>query len=142
MSLLRDGAVRRDQPRFARNQQLMHRLQGRWRHLRRSDLQAGAKDRIELPCRHHRDDTRLKLDMRDLAGRAPLDQNPPRAPPVKRMPAIVDDDSLPDMGRMTARLLWAETMRRCGLCAVADPDGQESGIFAPHCAMALLDNCT
>ena len=42
--------------------------------------------------------------MRDIMGRAPFDQNATRAAPVQRMPAIVDDD-LPDMGRMTARLL-------------------------------------
>lgn len=61
-------------------------------------------NRIELPCGHHRDDTGLELDMCGLSGRAPLNQNAARAPAVQRMPAIMDDDIPPDMGRMTARL--------------------------------------
>jgi hypothetical protein len=38
-----------------------------------------------------------------IAGRAPLNLNATRGSSVQRMPAIVDNDIPPDMGRMTAR---------------------------------------
>ena len=79
-------------------------LQRRQRDLRRADLDAGAIDRVELPRRQDRHDARRQLDVHELTRRTPLALNATRAPPVQRMPAIVDDDILPDMGRMTARL--------------------------------------
>jgi hypothetical protein len=39
--------------------------------------------------------------MGDLAAGPPLAVVPPQPPPVQRMPAVVDDDLRPDMGRMT-----------------------------------------
>src|SRR5262245_40972725 len=42
--------------------------------------------------------------MHELTRSAPLTLNATHAPCVQRMPAIADDDILPDMGRMTARL--------------------------------------
>ena len=36
-------------------------------------------------------------------------ENTTHAPPVQRMPAILDHNILPDMGRMTARLRWGES---------------------------------
>jgi hypothetical protein len=59
---------------------------------------------VELPRRHLRDDARFELNVCNLPGRAPLGQNAPHVPTVKWMPAIVDHDILPDMGRMTPRL--------------------------------------
>lgn len=49
------------------------------------------------------DNTGLVLKMCDLFGRAPLNQNTTRAPIAQRM-----DNILPDMGRMSARLLLEE----------------------------------
>ena len=72
--------------------------------LRDADLHGGATYRVELPCHQLCDDTGLELDMCDLSGRPLLRQNTPHLPTVMRMPAIVDDDILPDMGRMTPRL--------------------------------------
>jgi hypothetical protein len=76
------------------------------RYLWKADLEASAKDRVELPRRHDRDDARHQLDMDELARCTPLALNATRTAPKKRMPAIVDHDILPDMGRMTARLVW------------------------------------
>ena len=77
------------------------------RYLWKADLEASAIDRVELPCRHDRHDARHQLDVDELARCTPLALNATRTPPKERMPAIVDHDILPDMGRMTARLLWA-----------------------------------
>ena len=63
------------------------------------------QDRIEFPRRQDRHDARSQLDVHELARCAPFNLNATRALPVQRMPAIVDSNILPDMGRMTARLL-------------------------------------
>jgi hypothetical protein len=90
------------------------------RHLWCTDLEAGTIDRIDLPRRHDRHIARCQFDVYELARRAPLDLNAARASPTQRMPAIVDGDILPDMGRMTARLhLGAAT--HCSAAAKAAP---------------------
>jgi hypothetical protein len=43
--------------------------------------------------------------MNDIAAGAPLDILAPKAAPIEWMPAIMDLDLLPDMGRITGRLL-------------------------------------
>jgi hypothetical protein len=77
----------------------------RQRHLWCTDLEAGTIDGIDLPRRHDRHIARRQLDVYELARRAPLDLNAARALPTQGMPPIMDGDVLPDMGRMTARLL-------------------------------------
>jgi hypothetical protein len=72
--------------------------------LRRSDFEAGTIDRVELPCRHDRDSARRQLDMDERACCALLAQNATCTPPKQRMPRVVDNNILPDMGRMTVRL--------------------------------------
>jgi len=66
----------------------------------RPEVHARAGDRVEHPRRHHDDHTLRNLDV-DMPARGalavPLFAN---TPPIMRMPAIVDDDFLPDMGRM------------------------------------------
>jgi hypothetical protein len=42
--------------------------------------------------------------MSDIAAGAPLDILAPKAAPIECVPAIMDLDLLPDMGRMTGRL--------------------------------------
>jgi hypothetical protein len=76
----------------------------RQRRPRRADLDAGTMDRVELPGGDHRDNTRRQLDVRDLARSALLRQNATHTSATERVPRIVDDDFLPDMGTMTARL--------------------------------------
>ena len=72
-------------------------------HARRADRHAGAGDRVQHPRRHHRDHAGRCLDMDNLAGGPPLAIVPPDTPAMERMPWVVDDDFLPDMGRMTLR---------------------------------------
>ena len=105
MSLLDNGgAVRREETRFESNQQLMQGRERRQRNTRRADFVTGASDRVELPCRQDRDDARRQLDVHEIPRRAPLALDATRATPIERVPAIVDYDILPDMGRMTVRL--------------------------------------
>ena len=104
MGLLRGGvAVHADQPRFAGDQQLMQGAERRQRDLRSPNPEPHASDRIELPRRQDRHDTRRQLDVHKLARGAPFALNATRIPPIERMPAIMDHDVLPDMGRMTVR---------------------------------------
>ena len=77
--------------------------------LRDADLETGAIDRVELPRRQNRHDTGRQLHVYELTRCAPLALNATHTPPAQRMPAIMDDDNLPDMGRMTARLRWGES---------------------------------
>jgi hypothetical protein len=73
-----------------------------------ANLETGAIDRIELPSRQDRHDARRQLDVHELARCAPLDLNATRPLPAQRMPAIVNNDILPDMGRMTGHDQGAE----------------------------------
>ena len=45
--------------------------------------------------------------MNDFAAATPLDILKPKTAPIERVPAIMDFDLLPDMGRMTGRLRLA-----------------------------------
>lgn len=56
--------------------------------------------------------------MCDRSGRALLGQKAPHLPTVKRMPAIMDDNILPDMGRMTTQL-YSEESRGCSPAQIA-----------------------
>jgi hypothetical protein len=104
MALLRDGvAARSSQSRFDGEKQFVQVTERRQRHLRGPDLDASAVDRIELPGRQDRHDTRSQLHVHKLSRCAPLALNATHAPPAQRMPAIMDNDILPDMGRMTVR---------------------------------------
>jgi hypothetical protein len=47
--------------------------------------------------------------MNDIAAGAPLDILAAKATPIECMPAVMDLDLLPDMGRMTGRLRSAES---------------------------------
>ncbi len=70
-------------------------------HPRSAETQSGAGGRIEHPGRHHGDDARHSFDMKDLTTRTPLAIVPTQPPTMQRMPAIVDDHLITDMGRMT-----------------------------------------
>ncbi len=76
----------------------------RYRDARRAEPHSGAGDGIEHPCRHHDDYTGCYLDVSDLAAGALLNILPSNAAPIECVPAIMDFDLLPDMGRMTRRL--------------------------------------
>jgi hypothetical protein len=68
-----------------------------------ADLHACARDRIEHPRRHNRDDAGLRFDLHEPPGATLLTAAEANATPVEGMPAIMDHNFLPDMGRMTRR---------------------------------------
>ena len=88
----------------ALDQQVMQLNQRRYRDARRAEPHSGAGDGIQHPCRHHNDYTGRYLDVNDLAAGAPLNILASNATPIECVPAIMDVDLLPDMGRMTGRL--------------------------------------
>jgi len=92
------------------DKQLMQFNQGRDRHPRRSQLHPGTSGGIEHPCRDDHDVAGRHLDMNNLAAGAPLDVLASNSPPIQRMPAVMNLNLLPDMGRMTVRLLLPEKM--------------------------------
>jgi hypothetical protein len=78
--------------------------EGRQRDARRTDLQTGAIDGVKLPSRQDRHSAGRQLHVHDITGYAAFALNTTHAPPVQRMPPIMDYDFLPDISRMTARL--------------------------------------
>lgn len=86
------------------DKQLMQFSQGRDRHPRRPQLHPGTSGGIEHPCRDDYDVAGRHLDMNNLAAGAPLDVLASNSPPIQRMPAVMNLNFLPDMGRMTVRL--------------------------------------
>ena len=83
------------------DQQTVQVGEGRHRRARRAELHPGAGDRVEHPRRDDRDHAGRHLDVHEATGEAILAVLPPDAPPVQRMPGVVNDSLLPDMGRMT-----------------------------------------
>jgi hypothetical protein len=75
-----------------------------------ADLHTCARDRIEHPRRHNRDDAGLRFDLHEPPGDTLLAAAEANATPVEGMPAIMDHDFLPDMGRMTRRWLMREDL--------------------------------
>ena len=68
--------------------------------LRRTEVHAGAHDRIEHPGRQHQDRSGTRHDMDETARLALLDRFHVQSLAVQWMPAVVNDSFLPDMGRM------------------------------------------
>jgi hypothetical protein len=75
--------------------------QGRNRHARWPQLHPDTGHWIQHPRRDGDNDARRGLDMRKGTGLPSFDVMLPQAATVERMPAIVDDDFPPDMGRMS-----------------------------------------
>ena len=75
-----------------------------YRYQAQADLHACAGDRIKHPRRHNRDDAGLRFDMHEPPGATLLTAAQANATPEEGMPAVMDHDVLPDMGRMTWRL--------------------------------------
>jgi hypothetical protein len=75
--------------------------------------QAGAMHRIELPARDQTYTAGRQIDMGDAAITATLKLDATHPLPIKRMPAIMDNNICPNVGRMAAR--WragGSTVRR------------------------------
>src|SRR3954452_18655497 len=75
-----------------------------YRYPAQANLHACARDRIEHPRRHDRDDAGLRFDLHEPPGETLLAAAEANATPEEGMPAIMDHDFLPEMGRMTRRL--------------------------------------
>ena len=88
----------------ALDQQVMQLNQRRYRDARRAEPHSGAGDGIKHPCRHHDDYAGRYLDVNDLAANAPLNILASNVTPIECVPAIMDLDLLPNMGRMTGQL--------------------------------------
>jgi hypothetical protein len=88
----------------ALDQQLMQLSQCRQLDARRAERHSGAGGRVEHPCRDHDDYAGRYFDMNDIAAGAPLDILAAKAAPIECVPAIMELDLLPDMGRITGRL--------------------------------------
>jgi hypothetical protein len=102
-SLLRD--IRRGaSPKAEGGQQMMEVGQGGDGHPRCAEPQSRAGDRVEHPPWYDSDHPRSRLDIDDVAARRPFAAVAPQALAMQRVPAVVDDDLRPDMGRMTVRL--------------------------------------
>src|SRR5437879_11279623 len=78
--------------------------EGTHRGSRRTNLHARARGGVQTPGRQDDDHAGRDLDMDHRSGGTLLTVLLSKAPPEERVPAIVDLDFLPDMGRMTARL--------------------------------------
>ena len=85
-----------DQQMVKLDQRCLHHARGPERH-------AGAGGGIQDPCRGHDDDARRRLEVDNGAGYTLLAALIPDTTPIEGVPAIVDLDLLPDMGRMAAR---------------------------------------
>ena len=90
------------EPRFAGDEQPAQVSQGRQRDLRRANPDACAIDRVKLPGRQNGYDAGNQLHMNEIARCTSLALNLARTLSIQRMPTILDDDILPDMGRMDA----------------------------------------
>jgi hypothetical protein len=75
------------------------------RHARSANRHASTRDRIQHPGGYRNDDAGRSLNVNTLTAATPLAVLLPDPPPMQRMPTVMDLDLLPDMGRMTGRLL-------------------------------------
>jgi hypothetical protein len=91
-------------PETTLDEKLMQLSQCRCGYARRAKRHSGAGGRIEHPRGHDDDHAGRRFDVNDLPASAPLRILAANAPPIKHMPAVIDFNFLPDMGRMTARL--------------------------------------
>jgi hypothetical protein len=71
---------------------------------RRADLHAGAGGRIQHPGRQNNDYTGRRLNVNNPATGTLLTVLLSNTAPIQWMPAVMDLDLLPDMGRMNRRL--------------------------------------
>ncbi len=101
MLLLDDGHfVLGASPETVINQQEMQISECRHGHTRFAEFHPRAGDGIQHPFRDHRDHPWSRFKMNKTA-RGPLLAIVPADPaPMERMPAVMDDDFLSDMGRM------------------------------------------
>ncbi|MBU2326736.1 MAG: hypothetical protein KJ755_05160 [Alphaproteobacteria bacterium] len=105
MGLLLSGgdAARRASPKTASLQKVIDIRKCCKRHARRTKFHACAGRRIKHPRGDHHEDAGENLDVDKLPGSTPVNALDPQASTEKRMPAVMDHNKLPDMGRMNGR---------------------------------------
>jgi hypothetical protein len=109
--LLDDGRiVQGASPETTLDQQLMQLSQRRYGHPRSAKRHSGAGGRIEHPRGHDDDHAGRHFNVNDLAASAALRILAANTPLKECVPAVTNLNFLPDMGRMTARLLSAESL--------------------------------
>jgi hypothetical protein len=96
-----DRVVRGASPESSSAQQVMKIDKSRNGNLRRAEVHAGTHHRIEHPGRQHQDRSRTRHDMDETACLPALDRLHGQGLAVQRMPTVVNESLLPDMGRMT-----------------------------------------
>jgi hypothetical protein len=94
------GTTRRASPLAAPRQQVMEIRERRRRHPRRTEFHPCAGRGVQHPRGHDDDHAGSRLDMDEASGLAILAVMPTQETTVERMPAVVNHDFLPDMGRM------------------------------------------
>ena len=107
-------------PETKRSQQAMQVGQRRNRSAGRADLHASTGDQVQHPGGHHHDNARRHSDMNHTMTGPALTGVTVQPTPVKRVPPVMDDDLLPDVGRMTQG--WPSDERRG--CSPAWTSGQ------------------
>jgi hypothetical protein len=76
--------------------------QRRYRYAWRADRRhAGAGHGVQHPCGDGRDHAGYRLDVNKPTRKALLTVLPPNTAPMERVPAVMNLNFLPDMGRMT-----------------------------------------
>jgi hypothetical protein len=120
MLLLGDGArcTVGASSKTAFDQQLMQLRQGGHRKPWIAKLHARAHSNIEHPGGHDNDHAGRYLDVNHLTVGSLFAVLPPQTAAIERVPAVVDLDFLPDMRRMTCRLL-SEGRTGCSRAACA-----------------------
>jgi hypothetical protein len=103
--LLQDDGriVLRASPETLRDQQMVKLDQRCLRHARGPERHSGAGGGIQDPCCGHDDDARRRLEVDHGARYTLFAALALDTTPVEGVPAIVDLDFLPDMGRMAGR---------------------------------------
>jgi hypothetical protein len=85
---------------------------------RRANHHVGARGTIQHPRRQHDDHARCRHDVNNPAVGALLTVLASNTATIERMPAIMDFNFLPDMGRMNGRWLWGAS-RGCSAAWIA-----------------------
>ena len=84
-----------------RNEQIVQINQSRRCNARGAGLHPGAGDRVQHPSRDDGNDTGRCLDVNYVTNGPSLTVMTPDTTSIQWMPPVMDDDFLPDMGRMT-----------------------------------------
>ncbi|MFN8928150.1 MAG: hypothetical protein ACK5WM_21655, partial [Rhodospirillales bacterium] len=97
------AVARRASPDAEADQQVAEITERRERGPRLAEAHRRASDRVHHPSGHRQHDAGRRDEAQDHPGRPSLGRLDPQRPTAQGVPWVVDDDVLPDMGRMTGR---------------------------------------